>query len=273
VLPRTMDEFGTEEMAIPEIKLIQSVGGDTAKEVGAEPGDFFNTLTDEVLKEGLDFVLVDIQKVRTFWGRTDISDEPPECASMDGKTSIDGKECDQCEHKLDTPWLVDAQKRREMCTLSYNIIAINPADFSPFLIRASGISTQSVRELLTQLKLNRTLKGEYHRAIIRLTSVKKKTRAGEAFAMHFRLKEIITDQENAKDLLEESTSLLGTQVSLPEQPEELGPAKAEVSEPKPAPASAPAPAPAPAPEPEPEPEPEPKPTKEKPEPAKLDVDF
>lgn len=239
-LDRSMDSFGPEDMQIPQLRLIQNVGGDWAKTCGARPGDFFMPLSDEVIKgeEGLDIVLVDIKKIRTYWGRTEIEDSPPTCMSMDaGSTlapglSTDGKECVSCEFRSDTPWLLDSADRREKCLVDYNLICINMKDATPFIFRASGISSGPVKELFTNLKMNKELKGEYHRAVTHVTSLKKKTSVGEAYAIHFS-KPTLLDAETAKKTLKQTQEILGGAFSLePEQTtpiiEETGAAKEPV---------------------------------------------
>ena len=215
---RQMDTYGHEEMAIPQWKLIQNVGADYAKSLGAQPGDFYCSLTDDIVKK-LEIVVVDIRKQRTYWGRTDIEEAPPECSSTDGITSLDGKDCASCQYRCDTPWSMDSTERRQMCTLSYNILCINTADHLPCLIRAGGINALPTRQLLTLLRLNKNLKGEYHRALVEVTSVKKKTSAGEAYAIHFKMKSLLTGTQ-ADELKEQSLQLLGAPISLPEAEEE-----------------------------------------------------
>jgi len=212
---RKMDTYHPEDMAIPAWKLIQNVGSDYAKSLGAQPGDFYCPLTEEIAKE-LEIVVVDIRKQRTYWGRTEIEESPPDCASIDGTTSIDGKDCASCEHRCDTPWSVDTAERRQKCTLSYNILCINTADSMPCLIRAGGINALPTRQLLTLLRLNKKLKGEYHRALVAVTSAKKKTPAGEAYAVHFKMKGLVADETQANELKNQSLQLLGIPIALPE---------------------------------------------------------
>lgn len=216
---RTMDGLGPEDMAIPEVKLIQNVGGFEAKAGGAVPGDFYCTVTGEIIKgeTGFDIVVVDIRKQRTYWGRTEIEDEPPICASPDAKINMNGENCDRCpyEARCDTPWTVPAAERRNKCLPSYIILAIDTRNYLPILARASGISTQSVRELLTTLRLNKQLKGEYHRAMIHVTSQTKKTPSGDAFAMVLRSTGLISDAKQVEELKDQSLQLLGV-LLLPE---------------------------------------------------------
>jgi hypothetical protein len=279
---REMDGYGPEDFVIPEIKLIQNVGGETAKGEGAKPGDFYIQITGEKITEPFNITVIDIRKQRTYWGRTEIADEPPVCSSADGKTSLNGEECDKCpyEARNDTPWLLSADERRKKCLLHYTILAIK--DSMPVIIRAGGISIQGVRELLTQLRQNRQLKGEYHRAVVKVSSVKKKTAAGEAFQMQLRAADLISDAAKVKELLELSNQFLG--IALPVgTPEEETPAeatqkapeaKSEVTpKPEPKPEAKPAAPPAPVPEAQAAEVSQPGSEEPEPEPEKLDVDF
>ena len=233
---RNMDTFGPEDMAIPEVKLIQNVGGSEAKDQGAVPGDFYSNITGEVIKghEGFDIIVVDIQKNRTYWGRTEIEEDPPICASLDTRTSILGDSCDECPHdaRCDTPWLIDATERRTKCLLNFNVLAINAANSMPLLMRVSGISTQAVRELITQLRLNKHLKGQYHRAVIHVGSMAKKTASGEAFALQLRAKELLTDAALVEEFKMQSRQLLGTVIGIPETAELVKDEVAEAGIPK-----------------------------------------
>lgn len=218
------DELDREDLAIPEIKLIQNVGGTWAKAAGAEPGDFYCALTDEVIKgaKGLSMVIVSIRKSRTYWGRPEIEDSPPECSSLDSKTSWDGKECATCEHRCDTPWLLPALERRTKCLANYNVLGINLDNDLPIIIRATGISAQATKQLYTQLKLNRQLATGWYRAKTQVTSISKKSAAGEAFAIKFGKLELLPDEQQ-KELETRSKQLLGTPLELPEaEPELLG---------------------------------------------------
>ncbi len=214
---RKLDEYGPEDMAIPEVKLVQNVGMEYAKSIGAQPGQFFCPQTDEI-KDELKIIVVDIQMTRTYWGREEIEDSPPDCASLDAKSmlAMDGRDCSTCPHKCDTPWLLKPTERRQKCNLSYNILGIKEENFLPVIIRAGGISALPIRQLITQIKLNRSLKGDIHRAIISISATKKKTSAGEAFALHPRIVELITDEAKAKELKTESNRLLGAPIPLPE---------------------------------------------------------
>ena len=219
---RKLDGYGPEDMAVPEIKLVQNVGMDYAKSLGARPGQFYCPLTDEISDE-LKIIVVDIQTTRTYWGREEIEDAPPDCASWDAKSmqAMDGGDCSSCPHRCDTPWLLKPAERRQKCNLSYNILGIKEDNFLPVIIRAGGISALPVRQLITQIKLNRSLKGEIHRAIISISSAKKRTSAGEAYALHPKIVELITDDTKAEELRAESNRLLGAPIALPEgRPEE-----------------------------------------------------
>lgn len=222
---RSLDTYGPQEMAIPEWRLVQKTGGDWAKSLGAKPGQFHNTITDEITDE-LSIVVVDVLMGRAKWGE-EIMNVGPVCASMDARTnqSIYGTDCTQCEYRLDTPWSADVAERRRMCCLNYTLLGIDlDHDYLPVMIRAHGISALPARQLITQLKMNRALRGEYHKAIINIKSQEKDTPYGTAFALHPKVTDLITDESKAKELKGESDRLLGMPVSLPEgRPDDEGP--------------------------------------------------
>lgn len=216
---RKMDSIGNQDLVPPELKLIQSIGGDDARALGAQPGDFFCPMTGDIYKDGLDIVIVDMQKTRTYWGRSEIDYAPPECNSLDADSlmSMDGKSCADCEFRCDTPWLVDVTERRKLCLIHYNLLTINYDSGMPLIIRASGISTQPVRELLTALRLNRQIKGEYHRIKVRLISEKKKTSSGEGYALRFLKPNLITEKEKVEEMSDLTYSLIGLLIPPPGQ--------------------------------------------------------
>ncbi len=211
---RRMDTYGAEDMAIPTWNLLQKTGGGWPKSLGGKPGQFHNAVTDELADE-LNIVVVDLLTGRARWGE-EISDSGPVCASLDDKsnTSMNGDDCSQCPHRLDTPWTADAGERRKMCCLNYTILGITINDYMPCLVRAHGISALPVRQLLTQLKLNRALRGEYHRAVVNIKTQEKTTKYGSAFALHPRIVELITDEAKAAELKAESNRLLGAPIPL-----------------------------------------------------------
>ena len=213
---RRMDSYGPEDMAVPTWNMLQKTGGDWPKSLGGKPGQFHNTVTDEIADE-LNIVVVDILTGRARWGE-EISDAGPVCASLDDKSnvSLNGDDCSKCPYRLDTPWTADAGERRKMCCLNYTILGITLNDYMPCLIRAHGISALPVRQLLTQLKLNRALRGEYHRAVVNIQTQEKTTKYGSAFALHPRIIELITDEAKAGELKVESNRLLGAPIPLPE---------------------------------------------------------
>jgi len=221
---RKLDEYGAEEMAIPEWRVIQKVGGDLAKELGASPGQFYNTINDQIADE-LNIIVVDIMTGRTRWGE-EIKNVGPLCASMDARTneSIYGDDCSKCEFRLDSPWSADVAERRKKCCLNYTVLGIDlDHDYLPVMLRAHGISALPARQLITQLKMNRALRGEYFKAVVNVKSVAKDTPYGTAYALHPKITELITDKAKAEELRIESNRLLGAPIPLPEgRPEEEG---------------------------------------------------
>lgn len=225
---RKLDEYGPEEMAIPEWRLLQKVGGDWAKGLGAQPGQFHNSITDEIVNE-LNIVVVDVPSGRARWGE-DITSEGPVCASYDARSnkSVYDDDCSQCEYRLDAPWSVEAGERRKKCCLNYTILGIDlDHGYLPVMVRAHGISALPLRQLITQLKMNRALRGEYYRAVVNIKSQAKETRYGAAYALHPRITSLITDESKVKELKLESNRLLGAPIPLPEgrpdeEPQPLG---------------------------------------------------
>ena len=227
---RSMDDYGPQDMAIPEWRLLQKVGSDWAKQLGGVPGQFFNKLTDELASE-LNIVVVDILTGRAKWG-AEISDAGPICASDNVKSSvsIEGKDCLACPDRLDTPWAVKATERRVKCCINYTILGIDlDHDYLPIVIRAHGTSALAVRQLITQLKMNKALRGEYFRAEINIKCQEKTTPYGTTFVIHPKITNLITDEAKAKELQTESNRLLGDPIPLPEgrpddeaEPEPLG---------------------------------------------------
>jgi len=219
---RALDKYDAGEMALPEWRLIQKVGGEYAKGLGAKPGQFYNSVTDEVADE-LNIVVVDILSGRARWG-AEISSDPPECASLDAHSnlSIDGKDCTKCQYRADSPWAMDSGERRQMCCLNFTILGIDlDHEHMPVMIRAHGISVQPIRQLITHLKLNRTLKGEYHRAAVNIKAQAKDTKYGTAYALNLKIAQLITDERQTEELKAQSQHLLGTPIPLPEgRPEE-----------------------------------------------------
>ncbi len=215
------DELDPEDLQIPEIKLIQATGGALAKEDKAKPGDFYATMTGDVIPgdKGFDLVVLRICKQRTYWGRTDILDEPPECASTKvtpgGGESIFGDDCSICEHRLEVAGAVKAEERRKKCTIHYNILGL--VDNLPVVLRPSGLSAGATMDLYTQLKLNRQIRGLWYRVKSHVTSVHKTTSAGDAFAIRFGKLQLIEDEKTLEFNAEQAKALIGAQiVQIPE---------------------------------------------------------
>ncbi len=219
---RSLDEYGPGEMAIPEWRLLQKVGGDWAKALGGKEGQFFNKITDELADE-LNIVVVDILMGRAKWG-TEISDAGPVCASMDAKNnlSIYGDDCLQCPDRADAPWALDAAERRAKCCLNYSILGIDlDHDLMPIMLRAHGTSALAMRQLITQLKMNRALRGEYYRALVNIKCQEKNTPFGTTYVIHPKIVQLIEDASKVEELRIESNRLLGAPIALPEaRPEE-----------------------------------------------------
>lgn len=219
---RALDGYGAGEMSIPEWRVVQKVGADWAREQGAVEGQFYNNLTDEIADE-LNIVVVDILSGRSRWG-AEITSAGPICFSLDAKSnkSANGDNCLECEYRLDAPWSIEAPERRKMCCLNYTILGIDlEHDNMPIILRTHGVSALPARQLITQLRMNRSLKGEYHKAVINVKSQAKDTPYGKTYVIRPKLIRLISDEIEAEELRVESLRLLGTPIPLPEgRPEE-----------------------------------------------------
>jgi len=187
------DRLGNDDLAIPEIKLIQKTGGDIAKGAGAVPGQFYSELTDETF-ESFELVVASMQSTRTYWGRSEIDEEPPECSSTDMVEGFLGK-CASCEHRNDQPWLLKAEERRTKCLVNYNIVGLNLTNGLPMLLRASGLSSGAAKALYTQLKLHPMIQGDWSKAKTVVSSQPRKTPYGDVFAIKFGKLELVLDKD------------------------------------------------------------------------------
>ena len=209
-----MDNYN--DMAIPEIKLVQNVGGEEAKRVGAQPGQFYCALTGEIM-EGFDLVVTGRATVeRTYWGEghEPQSDEPPVCSSWDGITSVTGEICQTaCPYQAftDAPGLLKPEERKTKCTPGFKVTGINLSNMMPLFIRCSGISATAARELNTVISFHRNIRGQYFKAKFHVTSIKKRSPSGEAFAIKFS-EPVLLEEAVLAEVKEVMQSLTGESV-------------------------------------------------------------
>ena len=170
---------GPDDLTPPVVKIIQK----TTEGADGQPGLFWNTVRCEATAS-IKAVIGRIAAVRTYWGRPDISDEPPLCSSSkaDDYLSDSGRSCRTCEHFCDTPWLLEAGDRRDQCMKSYNLLCLDIDNgFEPFILRAGGISAKAVRGFVTSCKIVGLNRPFYCEAVLGIKEEKKK--AGTAFAL------------------------------------------------------------------------------------------
>ncbi len=180
-----MSSLGMEDMNIPELKLIQATGGDYAKsQAGAKIGQFFVSTTNELF-DTVDVQVLTVSKNRTFWGRTDITDDPPICSSLNGTTSVDGTPCKECPHYRERASL-DKEERRKECQIGYVVLALDENQM-PLVIRLHGISADAGRDLNAMLYFNKALRAQRGNFFFRVVSFEKKSASGNAFAFKFAL--------------------------------------------------------------------------------------
>ncbi len=180
-----MSSLGMDDMNIPELKINQATGGDYAKEqLEAKLGQMYVSTTGEVYDQ-IDLQILMVQRNQTFWGRTDITDEPPICASLDGISSLDGQICKECQHYRERASL-DKEERRKECQRGYVVLALDENQM-PYVIRLMGISADSGRDLNAMLYFNKGLRVNRGGFFFRVSTMKKKTAAGEAWMFKFLL--------------------------------------------------------------------------------------
>jgi hypothetical protein len=210
-----------KDMAIPEIKIVQNVGGDEAKMMGAIPGDFYCALTGEKIPGdvGFDIVLSERASIeRTYWGPDhDVqSDEPPICSSWDGFTSNLGDECQTaCPYNAfcDAPGLLGTEERKTKCTPGFKVTGISLTNMMPVFIRCSGWSAGAARELNFMITFHKNMRGQFFKAKFRVTTIKRKGTAGEAFVIKFGQPQLL-EPETLSEVKQIIESMIGE--ALPE---------------------------------------------------------
>jgi len=216
-LERQIDNIDNNDLLKPEIRLIQHTGGDKAKEAGAKPGQLYNVATGEIY-DSLEFVILDIQKGRTYWGRDTLGDEPPLCFSTNAKSyeSVNGEDCRKCENLLDNAASVDAKTRREKCCPNFTILGMMTDSLIPFVLRATGISATPVASLLTQFVYNKAARNpdnpaliDWHRFKVVVSGSEQKTKSGTAYALHFKNITMFGDSKTELIMFQASAMLLG----------------------------------------------------------------
>ena len=212
-MTRNMDSIDVKNITPPELKLVQNVGGEDAKASGALPGNLFCPQTREIFKSGVDGVVVDMVRTRTYWGRDGISDGPPACscanADVPNASGVLG-ECAKCQNNFENPWELSADDRKSICLVSWTILMITKDTLSPYMIRAGGISATPAKNLWSSIRMNRNLKVlGLHRGLFHFGSEKRKTASGEAYMWTFQPLGIL-EAEKAQDLRALSSTLLGS---------------------------------------------------------------
>ena len=188
LIANMMSSLGMEDMNIPELKINQATGGDFIKEAGAKLGALYNSTTGEVMDE-VSVQLLHIQKNRTYWGRSDITDDPPICSSQDGKMSVEGITCKTgCPyHAFRDRASMDKEERRKECQAGFVVLALDEQQM-PLVIRLNGISADAGRNLAYQAFWNKALKANPGGFYFRVLTSKKKTASGEAYEFKFLLR-------------------------------------------------------------------------------------
>jgi hypothetical protein len=203
----------SEDFVPPEYKLIQK----TTSGVTGQPGLFWHSLRQET-KKGIQAMILKITAVRTKWGRDEMSSDPPECSSDDASTfrSKDGQNCLECPHKCDNPWDYPQDERRVKCLKSYIILGIDLEEGEPFMLRASGVSAQPIKEFATNLRF-RSLKGNKSPLRVSLTGVAKNTQYGTTYYVQPKIIGPLSD-EDISHIMPLVTEMRALPIPVAEQP-------------------------------------------------------
>ncbi|MDD5060755.1 MAG: hypothetical protein PHN44_00545 [Candidatus Marinimicrobia bacterium] len=213
-LYRKSDSTTTSEVLPPEIKIVQ--GTSQGSPEGAKMGQFYNSISGECFDE-FDFIFVDRDKTRTYWGRETIEDEPPLCWSPDADSNVsaNGDNCLKCPHRADNAASLPPAVRRTKCLVHYTIKGIKLPNWEPFMMRVTGISTGEFMRLMSNFLYNPALRNPetgkpmYHSVVVPAKTAKVVTPSGPSYALKFGMFKPIAEQDVLSTSLSVSAELLG----------------------------------------------------------------
>lgn len=223
IIERRIDQIGNDQLPVPEIRLIQDKSTGRAKELKVPAGSFFNMVTEEVYPD-IEFVIVDIRQPRARWPGSQITDSPPVCSSDDVRNvqSSSGEDCTHCEYRLDAPWAVKPDERREKCIPHYMIQGLLIPHLEPFILRVTGTSSQEVGRLIQRTrspKLNvrnevDPSRVDYHKFKVAVSVREQQTPYGPTYGLKFGEITPFGDPEIERTVFEETKIAIGRQVTL-----------------------------------------------------------
>ncbi|MFH1031092.1 MAG: hypothetical protein V1767_00775 [Chloroflexota bacterium] len=213
-LYRKSDTTSSSEVLPPEIKIIQGTTRDSPE--GAKIGQFCNAISSEFFDD-FEFIYVDRDKTRTYWGRDTIEDEPPLCWSPDADSgfSADGKDCSKCKDRLDNAASVPANVRKTKCLIHYTIKGVKLPNWEPFMMRVTGVSVGEFMRLMSNFLYNPALRNKetgkpnYHAVIVPVKTEQIKSPAGISYGLKFGMFKPIKEQEVLTASFSISAELLG----------------------------------------------------------------
>lgn len=144
-----LERLDETDIQMPKIKLAQS----TTEEVGdgvVAPGQFFNTVTKKTYDEVKCSLLV-LGKSRVKFSEKFKRGEAPECMSIDGIKSVEGKKCETC---VDQSW--DQAKKdgksKPDCVMSYVWLGVTvDEEPTPFRMVCGGKSVSTTKAFLNKI--------------------------------------------------------------------------------------------------------------------------
>jgi len=182
------------DLVLPTYRLVQG-SSEIAKSGDAAPGAFYSPELG-ISKPRIEAVVYMIRHTQTLWGA-----EPgnaPRCSSDDGYmprpgSEFEGRQCNKCELRLDEPYKVTADVRRQMCQPGYSLMCMDLDSDMPFLFRASGTSVARVKTWITAIHI--THDGEPFRIKTIFQSEQKQGPLGSYFVAYPKAEGVLPEND------------------------------------------------------------------------------
>jgi len=186
-----IEGYGAGDFMIPSWKIVQSTS-----RVDAKPGMFWHTDL-MIAQDQVRAIILSINYIRTYWGRLEISSDPPECFSLSASrnVSIKGDNCLACPRRNDAPWALSREERREVCSKGHLLFGLDiDNEYQIFRMNLGGISVPPMLRF-TRLLLHPPYSGKPWKALTILSTEEKQTDMGVFYQIAPRVERVLTDNE------------------------------------------------------------------------------
>lgn len=143
--PIGTENISPEDILLPQLNIIQPTSKDSEKGLGS----FINSVTGDVYQK-LDIVPILVQKGRVKFVESKM-DLPPECKSLDGITSVDGKICAECEY---SKW--GENSKAPACAEQRNFPVLLVDDGSVAVLSMKRTAMPVAKQLITMITFKKT---------------------------------------------------------------------------------------------------------------------